>query len=136
MVQHLYVNVDGYSSIFTKELRNGKVQEITNLSQKGVIEDLKLSADGKTIGIMMTTPITPSDIYVINVGKDKDNNNKNNIQKISHSLLGNIPESLLIRPDLIRYKSFDGLEASNTVIIKIKSHADLKSDNKVHYTKD
>jgi uncharacterized RDD family membrane protein YckC len=26
--------------------------------------------------------------------------------------------------------------ASNTVIIKIKSHADLKSDNKVHYTKD
>src|SRR5215831_14754810 len=75
-----------------------------------VIEDLKLSANGKRLGIMMTTPITPSDIYVIDIGKDKDYNN--NVQKITHSLLGNIPENLLIRPDLIRYKSFDGLEIS------------------------
>ncbi len=101
-------NVDGYSSIFTKDLRNGKVEEITNLSLNGVIENLKLSADGKRMGIMMTTPITPSDIYVIDIGKNKDNNT--DIQKITHSLLGNIPESLLIRPDLIRFKSFDGLE--------------------------
>jgi dipeptidyl aminopeptidase/acylaminoacyl peptidase len=104
-------NVDGYSSVFTKDLRNGNVEEITNLSLNGVIEDLKLSADGKRMGIMMTTPITPSDIYLIDIGKDKDYNN-NNIQKITHSLLGNIPENLLIRPDLIRYKSFDGLEIS------------------------
>ncbi len=55
-------NVDGYSSIFTKNLRNGQVQEITTLSLKGVIEHLKLSPDGKRIGIMMTTPNSPSDI--------------------------------------------------------------------------
>jgi len=105
-------NVDGYSSIFTKDLRNGKVEEITNLSLNGVIEDLKLSANGKRLGIMMTTPITPSDIYVIDIGENKDYNKNNNVQKITHSLLGNIPENLLIRPDLIRYKSFDGLEIS------------------------
>jgi hypothetical protein len=35
-------NVDGYSNVFTKDLRNGKVEEITNLSLNGVIEDLKL----------------------------------------------------------------------------------------------
>ena len=91
-------------------MRNGKVEEFTNLSLNGVIEDLKLSADGKRMGIMMTTPITPSDIYLIDIGKDKDDNN--NVQKITHSLLGNIPENLLIRPDLIRYKGFDGLEIS------------------------
>ena len=105
-------NVDGYSSIFTKDLRNGKVEEeviTTNLSLNGVIEDLKLSADGKRMGIMMTTPITPSDIYVADIDKDK---NRNNIQKISNSVLGNISENLLIRPDLIRYRSFDGLEIS------------------------
>jgi dipeptidyl aminopeptidase/acylaminoacyl peptidase len=80
-------NVDGYSSIFTKDLRNGKVEEVitNNLSLNGVIEDLKLSADGKRMGIMMTTPITPSDIYVADIDKDK---NRNNIQKISHSVLG------------------------------------------------
>jgi dipeptidyl aminopeptidase/acylaminoacyl peptidase len=101
-------NVFGYSSIFTKNLHNGEVKEITNLSLNGVIEDLKLSPDGKRIGIMMTTSTSPSDVYVIDVGI----NNKNNLQKITHSLLGNMPENLLIKPELIKYKSFDELEIS------------------------
>jgi dipeptidyl aminopeptidase/acylaminoacyl peptidase len=110
-------NVDGYSSIFTKNLRNGQVQEITNLSLKGVIEYLKLTTDGKRIGIVMTTSTSPSDIYIVGIDKNKDdedknNNNKNSIQKISHSLIGNIPQDMLIKPDLIKYKSFDGLEVS------------------------
>lgn len=104
-------NVDGYNSIFTKNPRNGNVEEISNLSLNGVIEDLKLSLDGKRMGIIMTTPTSPSDIYLVDIGKDNDKY-KNNIQKISHSLLGNIAENLLIKPDLIRYKSFDGLEVS------------------------
>jgi dipeptidyl aminopeptidase/acylaminoacyl peptidase len=110
-------NVDGYSSIFTKNLRNGQVQEITNLSSSGVIEDLKLSPDGKRIGIMMATPTSPSDIYVLDIDKIKEDHynkikNKINIQKLSHSFLGNMPENILIKPDLINYKSFDGLEIS------------------------
>ena len=107
-------NVDGYSSIFTKNLRSGQVEEIGNLSSNGVVEDLKLSPDGKRIGIMMTTPTSPSDIYVLDIDKTKEhfNKNKSDIQKISHSFLGNIPENVLIKPDLIRYNSFDGLEIS------------------------
>jgi dipeptidyl aminopeptidase/acylaminoacyl peptidase len=110
-------NVDGYSSIFTKNLRNGQVEEITNLSSSGVIEDLKLSPDGKRIGIMMATPTSPSDIYVLDIDKIKEDHynkikNKSNIQKLSHSFLGNMPENTLIKPDLINYKSFDGLEIS------------------------
>jgi dipeptidyl aminopeptidase/acylaminoacyl peptidase len=110
-------NVDGYSSIFTKNLRNGQVEEITNLSSSGVIEDLKLSPDGKRIGIMMATATSPSDIYVLDIDKIKEDHynkikNKSNIQKLSHSFLGNMPENTLIKPDLINYKSFDGLEIS------------------------
>ena len=106
-------NLDGYSRIYTKNLGNGEVEEITNLSSNGVVEDLKLSADGKRMGIMMTTPTSPSDIYLVDIGKDNNKNeNKNNIQKISHSLLGNLSENLLIKPDLIKYKSFDGLGVS------------------------
>ena len=104
-------NIDGYSRVLTKNLRNGKVQEITDLSLSGVIEDLKLSTDGKRMGIMMTSPTSPSDIFVIDIDND-ENKNKNNIQKISYSFLGNISENILIKPDLIRYKSFDGLEVS------------------------
>jgi Tol biopolymer transport system component len=120
-------NVDGYSSIFTKNLRNGQVEEITSLSQNGVIEDLKLSTDGNRIGIVMTTSTSPSDIYIVDIdkNKDSDNKNKNSIQKISHSLIGNISESLLIKPDLIRYKSFDGLEVS-AFLYKPKDTIDSK----------
>ena len=64
-------NVVGYSSIFTKDLQSGEVQEITNLFLNGVIEDLKLSPDGKRIGIMMNTPTSPSDIYVIDIDENK-----------------------------------------------------------------
>ena len=104
-------NIDGYSRVLTKNLRNRKVQEITDLSLSGVIEDLKLSTDGKKMGIMMASPTSPSDIFVIDIDND-ENKNKNNIQKISYSLLGNISENILIKPDLIKYKSFDGLEVS------------------------
>ena len=124
-------NVDGYSSIFTKNLRNGQVQEITNLSLKGVIEYLKLTTDGKRIGIVMTTSTSPSDIYIVGIDKNKDdedknNNNKNSIQKISHSLIGNIPQDMLIKPDLIKYKSFDGLEVS-AFLYKPKDIIDSKA---------
>jgi dipeptidyl aminopeptidase/acylaminoacyl peptidase len=107
-------NVDGYSSIFTKNLRNEQVQEITTISSNGVIEDLKLTPDGKRIGIMMATPTSPSDIYVVDIDKDKEDESKrkNNIQKISDSFLANIPKSVLIKPDLIKYNSFDRLEIS------------------------
>ena len=113
-------NVDGYSSIFTKNLSNGQIQEITNLSSNGVIEDLKLSPDGKRIGIMMTTPTSPSDIYVLDIDNTKDGDDgesnkikrKSSVQKLSHSFLANIPENVLIKPDLIKYGSFDGLEIS------------------------
>jgi dipeptidyl aminopeptidase/acylaminoacyl peptidase len=112
-------NVDGYSNIFIKNLDNGQTEEITNLSSNGVIEDLKLSPDGNRIGIMMTTPTSPSDIYVVDIinmnSEKQDYKSKkgiNRVQKLSHSLLANIPENILIRPKLIKYKSFDGLEIS------------------------
>jgi dipeptidyl aminopeptidase/acylaminoacyl peptidase len=126
-------NVDGYSSIFTKNLRNGQVEEITNLSSNGVIEDLKLSPDGKRLGIMMTTPTSPSDIYVLNMENTKEddynNKNKSNIQKLSHSFLGNIPENVLIKPELIKYKSFDELEIS-AFLYKPKEEEHNVVDNK------
>jgi dienelactone hydrolase len=126
-------NVDGYSSIFTKNLRNGQVEEITNLSSNGVIENLKLSSDGKRLGIMMTTPTSPSDIYVLNMENTKEddynNKNKSNIQKLSHSFLGNIPENVLIKPELIKYKSFDELEIS-AFLYKPEEEGENVVDNK------
>lgn len=129
-------NIDGYSSIFTKNLRNGQVQEITNLSSYGVIEDLKLSPNGKRISIMMTTSTSPSDIYVVDIENTKEvgfesnkENGKTNVQKLSHSFLGNISENVLIKPELIKYKSFDGLEISANLYKPKEEGRNIVDDN-------
>jgi dipeptidyl aminopeptidase/acylaminoacyl peptidase len=99
-------NVHGYSNLFIKNIQNGEVKEVIDLSGKGVIEDLKLSHDGKNIGLMIDTPTSPTNIYVIGV----DNYEKAKSNAITHSLLGNISANVLIEPKLIEYKSFDEIK--------------------------
>lgn len=113
-------NIEGYSKLYIKNLKSGDVKEIRNtLLGNGVIEDLRLSQpNGNRIGIMMTTPTSPSDIYIIDLNEfnndDEDyyHYSKYTVKKLTHSLVGNIPQNVLINPELIRYNSFDGLEIS------------------------
>ncbi|MGA9154424.1 MAG: prolyl oligopeptidase family serine peptidase, partial [Candidatus Nitrosopolaris sp.] len=95
--------MDGHSNIYTKNTQNGEIQEISEISKKGVIGEVKISSDGKTIGVIMTTSKSPSNIYVIDMQNMR-------VDKLTESLIGNIPSRKMIQPELIRYKSFDGLE--------------------------
>lgn len=118
-------NVDGYSKLYIKNLESEEIREIhsnfLNNSNR-VIEYIKFSPPcGRKIGIIMTTSTSPSDIYVIDLEYDDEkesqhsntySNNMPSIKKLSHSLIGNIPSNILVNPDLIKYKSFDGLEIS------------------------
>jgi dipeptidyl aminopeptidase/acylaminoacyl peptidase len=79
----------------------------------------------------MSTSASPSDLYIVGIDKnneddDKNNYNNNSIQKISHSHIGNISQDMLIKPDLIKYKSFDGLEVS-AFLYKPKDIIDSKA---------
>ncbi|MGB8189059.1 MAG: prolyl oligopeptidase family serine peptidase, partial [Nitrososphaeraceae archaeon] len=96
-------NVNGYSNIYIKKTRNEEIQEVSELSKVGVIGALKISPDGQRIGAIMTTPKSPSNIYMIDLESKK-------VDRLTQSLLGNIPERKMIQPELIKYKSFDGLE--------------------------
>ena len=81
---------------------------------------MKLSPpNGEKIGIMMTNPASPTDIYVIDIeSADKSSvtgiskEEEGSIKKLSHSQIGNIPPNVFVNPDLVKYKSFDGLEIS------------------------
>jgi dipeptidyl aminopeptidase/acylaminoacyl peptidase len=83
----------------------------------------------------MTTPASPSDIYIIDINMNnekedhKNKKRKSSVQKLSHSFLANIPENILIRPELIKYKSFDGLEIS-AFLYKPKEERHRVVDNK------
>ena len=110
-------NVDGYSKLYKKDMVNQEIMEITPTIKKnnksmplnGVIEDLKLSTNGKRIGIMMDMPTSPTNIYLIDLEKDEEDNN---CTRVTTSLYGNLSDDILVKPQLIRYKSFDGLEVS------------------------
>ncbi len=123
-------NIDGYSKLYVKDIENQKIKEIvptidtknTNTTTNsttsnnsipfipldGVIENLKLSSNGKRIGVMIDCPTSPTNIYIIDQIRSEENNN--NCAKITTSLYGNLSENVLIRPQLIKYKRFDTLE--------------------------
>jgi Tol biopolymer transport system component len=97
-------NVDGYSNIYVKNLQNGEIQELSQVSKrKGVIRDLEISPDGKRIGFLMSTPISPFNIYVLDIGTQR-------VDRLTYALIGNISEDKMVQPELIKYNSFDSLE--------------------------
>ncbi len=58
---------------------------------------------------MMDRPSSPTNIYVIDMDEKQQ---ESNCTRITNSLLGNLSENVLIKPQLITYKSLDGLEIS------------------------
>jgi dipeptidyl aminopeptidase/acylaminoacyl peptidase len=116
-------NINGYSNIFIKNIQNGEVQEIPELSKKGVIGGAKISSDGKRIGVIMTTPGSPSSIYVVDMQTKR-------VDRLTESLLGNIPDRKMIQPELIKYKSFDGLEIE-ALLYRARQSIDNNSDDKL-----
>lgn len=118
-------NVDGYSNLFIKNIHNGEIKEISVLSRKGVIEDLKISNDGKKLGIMIDTPTSPTNIYVVDI----DNYGKSKSNAITSSLLGYIADDVLIEPKVIKYMSFDGLEISAFLYLPQNNYKKNKRTN-------
>ena len=101
-------NVEGYSRLFLKNLADGDTRVIgsADVSPNGVIEGIKFSPDGKRIGLMIDSPTSPTNIFVMDLSRSDESRH----EQITTSLLANIPKNMLIKPEIIKYKSFDGLE--------------------------
>ncbi len=125
-------NVDGYSKLYKKDMVNHEITEITPTIKKnnkiiplnGVIEDLKISSNGKRIGIMMDMPTSPTNIYLIDLDRNEEDNN---CTRVTTSLYGNLSDDILVKPQLIKYKSFDGLEVS--AFIYVPNNTNFKKIN-------
>ena len=125
-------NVDGYSKLYKKDIVNHEITEITPTIKKnnkiiplnGVIEDLKISSNGKRIGIMMDMPTSPTNIYLIDLDRNEEDNN---CTRVTTSLYGNLSDDILVKPQLIKYKSFDGLEVS--AFIYVPNNTNFKKIN-------
>lgn len=95
------VNEDGSNALYL--LHKNKPRRVENLPPFGLYYGLDLSADGKFLAFIVNTPVSPPDAYVLDTGSRR-------ITRWTMSETGGLAEESFVKPELIRYKSFDGLE--------------------------
>jgi dipeptidyl aminopeptidase/acylaminoacyl peptidase len=96
------VNEDGWSRLHLRDLTTGEARTFPHLPP-GVHSALQFSPDGSRIGLMINRPVRPSNIYVVEVATGE-------VSCLTQSFLGGVPESAMVEPELIRYRSADGRE--------------------------
>lgn len=110
------VNDDGYGSLSVFDAKKLKLLPSQNFP-KGMIFDTRWSNDGKYLSFSLQTATKNSDIWVWS-------KNENKYWQLTQSLC-RVPEDIFVTPELIHYKSFDGLKIPAFLFLpKDKFHVD------------
>lgn len=95
------VNEDGYSRIRLIDRSTGRELAAPRLPG-GVLTGLDFSPDGRSLALSLSTATTAGDVWVLDLGSGK-------LARWTNSELGPVDPRSLAEPQLIRFKSFDGL---------------------------
>lgn len=95
------LNEDGYSSLLIRNLRTSEEECIE--VPKGKILDIEFSSDDRRLGMLLSTPRRPMEVYVLELKEML-------LNRLVKANIGNIPEEDMVEPTLLRYESFDGLK--------------------------
>lgn len=113
------VNEDGFSRAYVLDRGRDRTRAVSGLPN-GVLTGLKFSPDGSKLAISMSTAKSAGDVWVSGAdGSDAI--------RWTHSELGLIDPSTLSEPQLIRFKSFDGLSVPAFVYRPAGLPADAKT---------
>ncbi|HEU0310563.1 MAG TPA: S9 family peptidase [Sphingomicrobium sp.] len=113
------VNEDGYSRVHLLDRSTGKGQPVPGLPN-GVLTGIKFSPDGSRLAVSMSTAKSAGDVWVYDLPSGQ-------VTRWTHSELGPIDPDSLSEPQLIRYKSFDGLSVPAFVYRPTGIAADAKT---------
>ncbi|KGO93028.1 peptidase S9, prolyl oligopeptidase [Flavobacterium subsaxonicum WB 4.1-42 = DSM 21790] len=97
-------NEAGASKLYIQDLNTKKYEPVTALPT-GVITDLEWHNDGVTLGLAFGTSTSSSDVYDYNIQTKQ-------LTRWTESELGDMNLDGIGEPELIKWKSFDGLEIS------------------------
>ncbi len=111
-------NADGYSKIFSKNLKSQEVSKIDKIPD-GVISKIKITPDGQKIVFLLSTAISPYDIYVYDFKTD-------DVKKLTNSFKNSVPYNLMKAPKIVRYNSFDNEPIS--AFLYLPSEKFMKND--------
>ena len=94
------VNEDGSSRLHVRSLATGALLPLPQ-PPEGVISGLTFSPQGGRLGLRLAQPTHPTEIFVLDLDEGSWN-------QLTHGFLGGIDEADLVRPELVRYPTFDG----------------------------
>ncbi len=94
-------NADGYGVLKIKNLQTEEI--ITPPITKGIVAALEFSKDGNKIAVTFLSPTFNADVWLYDI------QNKT-LNQVTHSTKAGIPRESFVEPNLVKYKSFDGLE--------------------------
>jgi dipeptidyl aminopeptidase/acylaminoacyl peptidase len=97
-------NVSGKSELSFIELPSGKQTKGPELPAE-LVGGLRFSRDGKLLAMNISGAAAPSDIWVMDVATKQ-------LRQITHVPHAGVDLSKMVRPELVKFKSFDGLELS------------------------
>jgi dipeptidyl aminopeptidase/acylaminoacyl peptidase len=96
------VNADARTEVTLLDTQSGTELDLPELPP-GDLRSVRFSADETHIALIVNADDSPSNIYVIDLAKDQS-------QQLTQALNPAIDQSHLVKSEVIRYKSFDGLE--------------------------
>lgn len=94
-------NVDGYSELGMIDVRSGRPLRAPRLP-KGVVDAIRFSPDGRKVALSMSTPTSAGDVWVFD-------RRTGAAERWTNSELGEVDPATLVDPQLIRFRSYDGL---------------------------
>lgn len=95
------VNEDGFSRLFLYDRASRQTKPIAGLP-RGVLTGLGLSPDGKRLATSLSTATSAGDVWTAELGSGT-------WTRWTRSELGEVDPVALSEPELVRFKSFDGL---------------------------
>ncbi len=101
------VNAGGIDELYLFDPDSSRYKKVAGLPI-GLIGGLSFSPDSTRLALTLNTPQTPSDVFVLNLGKRALDSK--GLTRWTESEVGGLDTSTFVEPELISYKSFDGLE--------------------------
>jgi dipeptidyl aminopeptidase/acylaminoacyl peptidase len=96
------VNADAKTEIAITDTKSGQSLQMPALPA-GNISGVSFSRDESLMAFYLASDTSPSDLYTWKVGSNK-------VKRLTYALNDQIDESQLAKSEIVRYKSFDGLE--------------------------
>ncbi|MFL2723096.1 MAG: alpha/beta fold hydrolase [Gammaproteobacteria bacterium] len=109
------VNENGFSTLYLMNAKTMKYKKVSSIPI-GLVGGIQFNEKSNMLGLSINTYENPSDSYTLELMKNPLNHGK--LTRWTDSEVGGLDTSSFISPELISYKSFDGLEVPAFVYAK------------------